>query len=92
VNQPEEIVADRDRSVVTRRDGAMVKRYRRADPRNAVELAAYEHLQAYPDAPVPQLLAATADSIDLQDVEPVGDFATALRTGTGVPAARALGA
>ena len=91
MNQPEEIVAERDRSVVTRRDGVMVKRYRRADPRNAVELAAYEHLQAYPDAPVPQLLAATADSIDLQDVEPVGDFETALRTGTGVPAARALG-
>ena len=52
VSEPE-IVAERDRSVVTCRDGVMVKRYRRARPRNAVELAAYEHLQAYPDAPVP---------------------------------------
>ena len=72
--EPEEIVAERDRSVVTRRNGVIIKRYRRPDSRNAVERAAYEHLQAYPGAPVPQLLAATADSIDLQDVEPVGDF------------------
>ena len=31
-NEPEEIVAERDRSVVTRRDGVIVKRYRRAGP------------------------------------------------------------
>ncbi len=90
-NQSDELVAERGRSVVTRRDGVIVKRYRRPDPRNEIERAAYEHLRSFPDAPVPRLLSATADAIELEDIEPVGDFERALQTGTGIPAARELG-
>ena len=47
-----EIVAERDRSVVRRVGDDVVKEYRRPDPRNEVERQAYEHLAGYA-APVP---------------------------------------
>jgi hypothetical protein len=86
-----DIVAERDRSVVSRIDGTIHKHYRRADPRNDVERTAYEYLRGYPTAPVPTAFAIEAGSIVLEDVQPLGDFEHALRSGTPFDASRALG-
>ena len=71
-----EIIAARGRSVVSRRDGVVVKRYRRPDVRNDVECDAYRHLSRF-DAPVPRFVEATADELVLEDVANVGDFEAA---------------
>ena len=90
MNEPGKVVAERDRSIVTREDGVVRKRYRRPDPRNDVERAAYRHLSAY-SAPVPRLIDATDDGIVLEAIANVGDYEAALRSGRAVEATRALG-
>jgi tRNA A-37 threonylcarbamoyl transferase component Bud32 len=85
-----DVIAERDRSVVSRHDGAIHKRYRRPDARNDIERRAYRHLSHFA-APVPRLLAETAEGLVLEDVANVGDFEAALRHGRGVEASRAVG-
>jgi hypothetical protein len=90
MNEPGKVIAERDRSIVTREDGVVRKRYRRPDPRNDVERAAYRHLSAY-SAPVPRLIDATDDGIVLEAIANVGDYEAALRSGRAVDATHALG-
>ena len=85
-----EIISTRGRSVVTRGDGVVHKRYRRADPRNDVERAAYRHLAGYA-APTPRLVEITDDGIVLEDVANVGDYEAALGGDHALDASRALG-
>ena len=85
MNEPGNVIAERDRSIVTREDGVVRKRYRRPDPRNDVERAAYRHLSAY-SAPVPRLIDATDDGIVLEAIANVGDYEAALRSGRAVEA------
>ncbi|MGH8978874.1 MAG: phosphotransferase [Acidimicrobiia bacterium] len=85
-----EIIANRARSVVSRRDDGVFKQYRRADPRNDVEREAYRHLSAFA-APVPRLIEATEDGILLEAVANVGDLEAALRGDSPVDAVRAVG-
>ncbi len=90
MNEPGNVVAERDRSIVTREGDVVRKRYRRPDPRNDVERAAYRHLSGY-SAPVPRLIEATDDGIVLEAIANVGDYEAALRSGRAVEATRALG-
>ena len=85
-----EIISTRGRSVVTRGDGVVHKRYRRADPRNDVERAAYRHLAGY-TAPTPRLVEITDDGIVLEAVANVGDYEAALGGDHALDASRALG-
>lgn len=85
-----QVVSTRGRSVVTRGDGVVYKRYRSADPRNDVERAAYRHLVAH-TAPVPNLVEITDEGIVLEDIGTVGDYEAALRGLHAVDATRALG-
>jgi hypothetical protein len=86
-----DIVAERDRSVVERAgDGTVRKRYRRADPRNDVERAAYAHLAGFA-APVPRLIDASGDTLVLEDAGAGGDYEAALRSGDALGATLALG-
>ena len=85
-----EIISTRGRSVVTRGDGVVHKRYRRADPRNDVERAAYRHLASY-TTPTPRLVEITDDGIVLEDVANVGDYEAALGGDRAIDASRALG-
>jgi hypothetical protein len=86
-----EIVATRDRSVVTRTEGGIRKQYRRPDPRRDVERAAYAHLSAFGGAPVPRLISDDHSALILEDINPVGDLEHALRTGDPRRAAFELG-
>jgi Phosphotransferase enzyme family len=86
----EDVVADRVRSTVRRRDGVIVKTYKRFDVRNDVERAAYAHLSAH-TAPVPRLVETTANGIVIADAGAVADYEDALRTGDAIEATRALG-
>ena len=86
-----EVVAARDRSIVTRTDAGIRKQYRCPDPRNNVERAAYAHLADVGGAPVPRLLSVESDAIVLEDVGRVGDFEHALRAGNAERAAYDLG-
>jgi hypothetical protein len=87
-----EIVATRDRSVVSRGgDGTVRKTYRRPDPRNDVERRAYTHLNAFNEAPVPRMVSVDDSALVLEDIRPVGDFEAALRTSDAQRAAFELG-
>jgi Ser/Thr protein kinase RdoA (MazF antagonist) len=90
VTKVDEVVAERDRSVVRRVGDDVVKEYRRPDPRNEVERQAYEHLAGYA-APVPAYRASRDGSLILEDVRPITDYEAALRSGDAASATRALG-
>jgi hypothetical protein len=73
-----------------RDDTVVHKHYRRTDPRNDVERAAYRHLASF-DAPVPEFLGSTETGIDLRYVQNTGDYEHALRGTNAADATHALG-